>query len=313
MKHRIQVQQGSRISRVGWALLLGILFWPAQSQAQDDASQMVNVGTPRIDLASVDRAVWQTSAAHGRDFNGWLQRFEDEVNAIYFATLRQQYPQNPPETLLPQPVRVEPQWVNGLLHLYGYLDQNNTPGYQANQDILLFTLQQTQPYNPNVGGLSYALFDGAGYYYRDTSYFHNWGAAVPLFAGFFVYPQYWRGAYWRPAFTWWNTPYWSSGLFYNRYTYYHRIYPTYYNTYRTTYYVRYRPWGWRSGVFFRTAGGRYYYRNPAWVVRHRPRHAYRSWIRTRHTVRRTQFRRHPVRTYRRHQIRKEHRRRKHRR
>lgn len=287
-----------------WIWLLGVALWPAQGFAQHppDDNAPVQVGTPRIDLSSVERALWQTTATNAHDFHGWLQRFEDEVNAIYFATLRQQYPQTPPESLLPQPVRVEPRWIGGMLYLYGYLDQNNVQGFQQGQDILLFTLQQTRPFNPMVPALSYSLSDGAGYYYRDDAYSYAWGAAAPFFAGFFLYPQYWRGSYWRHSFAWWGSSYWNTGFFHNRYSYYYRLYPTYYSTYRSNYYVRYRPWGWRSGVFFRSTGGRYVYRNPRWVVQNRPRvQTYRTWIQQRHTIRRTQIQhryRQPVRVHR---------------
>lgn len=279
----------SRVLRVWWIAVLGIFVLPVTGSAQEPLldNQAVTMAAPRIDLASVERAIWQTSASHVHDFRGWLQRFEDDVNAIYFATLRQQYPQTPPDSLLPHPVRVEPRWVGGLLYLYGYLDQNNVPGFQQGQDVLLFTFQQTRPYTPGYP-LSYSLYDGSGYYYRDDSYSYAWGGAIPFFAGFFLYPQYWRGTYWRTSFAWLGTPYWSSGVFYNRYHHYYRVYPTYHSAYRTTYYTRYRPWGWNRGVYFRSTGGRYYYRNPRWVVQYRrTSRPYRTWIRQRHTIRRT--------------------------
>lgn len=223
--------------------------------------QAVPIGTPTIDLQAVEKALWATQASNQNDFKGWMEKFEDEVNAVYFATLRSQNPQADPATLMKKPVRVDAQRHNNLLHLYGYLDDNNKPGYQNGEDKLLFVFQQTQPYNSQQRQLSYALRDGGGYYYRDPSYTHAVAmAATPMFLGFFLFPAIWYGMYYRPMFGWWGTPYWRSGPFYSRYTVYRTSYASYHSSYRSNYYTRSRPWGWNRGAYYRSRPGGGYYR-----------------------------------------------------
>lgn len=223
--------------------------------------QNVPIGNPVIDLQAVEKALWSTQATNQNDFKGWMQKFEDEVNAIYFTTLRSQNPNADPATLLKKPARVDAQRQNNLLHLYGYLDDNNKPGYQNGEDKLLFVFQQTQPYNSQQRQLSYSLRDGGGYYYREPTYSHAVAMAVtPLFLGFFLYPAIWYGMYYRPMgmFGWWGTPYWRTGPFYSRYTVYRTSYSSYSTSYRSNYYNRSRPWGWNRGSYYRrNASGGY--------------------------------------------------------
>lgn len=275
---------------LGWlALVLGAgSVWAAPAPEM----QPVNLGTPRIDLQAVEEALHRTRTSSPQDFRGWMQQFEDEANAIYFATLRRQFPQADPATLMPKPVRVDAQWHNQMLFLYGYIDQNNIQGFQHGQDLMLFAFEQTRPYDRNNRRAYYALRDGDGYYYRDADYAFTWAPnAYPYFVGFFVYPSLWSGLYWRPSFLWWGGAYWQTGFFYSRYNYYYGRYPRYYNVYRTTYFNRYRPWGWRRGVFFRANGGRYYYRSRTWATQHRQwRRQYRSYLGQRRTMRQNQRR-----------------------
>ncbi|MCB9641172.1 MAG: hypothetical protein H6727_19900 [Myxococcales bacterium] len=228
---------------------------------QAPAMQPIEVGDPKIDLKAVEEALWSTKGKDEKDFSGWMKRFEDEVNAIYFATLKRQKPNADPTTLLPSPVRVEPKRNNNLLTLYGYIDQNKKQGYQNGEDKLIFAFQQTKPYDQAQRQLSYSLRDGSGYYYRQPDYAHSYSTGVsPFFLGFFVYPMIWHAVWWRSSFMWYGSAYWwRTGAFYSRYNYYYGRYPSYYGYYRNTYYTRHRPMGWSRGSYYRRgAGGRYY-------------------------------------------------------
>jgi len=229
------------------------------SSKQGPQFEQVEVGKPVIDLKSVENALWQTKTKDPKDFKGWMKKFEDEVNAIYFATLKRKNPSADPTSLMPKPVRVDSRKVNQLLHIYGYIEQKKPNGYQAG-DKLLFVFKQTKPYQKSSGRLHYSLHDSKGYYYRSPGYSHSLSSMVaPMFMGFFMYAA-WSSIWYRPHFGWFHTPYYRSGFFYSRYSYYHRMYPSYGGYYRRTYYRRYRPWGWNRGKYFRSSGGRHYYR-----------------------------------------------------
>lgn len=244
-------------------VLVGLLL---SAPALATTLQPVPLGQPRIDLRSVEQALWSTKAGHPKDFKGWMQAFEDEVNAIYFATLRRLQPKADPATLLSQPVRVDAQRIHGLLYLYGYIDQNNRQGFQNGQDMLLFVFEQTKTYNHQSRQLYYGLRDGDGYYYRQPDTIYTIGPTDFLFlTGFFVYPNVWGGLYWRNGFAWWGTPYWQTGLFFNRVQLYYGWYPRYHQFYRRTYYTRYRPWGWRRGTFYRRGANGRYYSRPGYI------------------------------------------------
>lgn len=230
------------------------------SMPSHPAMQAVEVGDPKIDLKSVEEALWTTKGKDEKDFEGWMKRFEDEVNAIYFATLKRQKPNADPTTLLPKPVRVDPKRNNDLLTLYGYIDENNKPGYQNGEDKLIFAFQQTKPYNKDTRQLAYSLRDGSGYYYRQPDYAYSASAGMtPFFVGFFLYPMIWHAVWWRASFGWYGSPYWwRGGAFAGRYGYYYGRYPAYYGHYRTTYYSHHRPMGWNRGVYYRRGpSGRY--------------------------------------------------------
>ncbi len=234
---------------------------PPASMPSVAAMQAVEVGDPKIDLKSVEEALWSAKGKDEKDFDGWMKRFEDEVNAIYFATLKRQKPNADPTTLLPKPVRVDPKRNNDLLTLYGYIDENNKPGYQNGEDKLIFAFQQTKPYNKEARQLGYSLRDGSGYYYRQPEYSHSVSAGMtPFFVGFFLYPMIWHAVWWRASFGWYGSPYWwRGGMFASRYGYYYGRYPGYYGHYRSTYYTHHRPMGWHRGAYYRRgAGGRYY-------------------------------------------------------
>ncbi len=233
-----------------------------ESQQPQENFEPVKIGKPKIDLKAVEEALWSTKTKNPKDFKAWMQKFEDEVNAIYFATLKRENPNADPTTLLPSPVRVEPKKINGLLHLYGYIDKNKKPGYQNKEDELIFVFKQTKPYQKGQRQLAYTLYDSSGYYYREPGYVHHITVDyTPFFMGFFLYAT-WEAFWWRTHFAWYASPYWwRSGFFYHRYHYYYRRYPTYRTYYRRTYYRRSRPWGWRRGVYYRRSrSGRYYRR-----------------------------------------------------
>ncbi|HAA56874.1 MAG TPA: hypothetical protein DCE42_19060, partial [Myxococcales bacterium] len=249
--------------RIVFLLLSSVFLWSGLSgcvHQQTKEFQPVNIGNPRIDLQAVEQALWSTKGSNPQDFEGWMKRFEDEVNAIYFATLRQANPKADPATLMPNPVRVDVQRVNQLLRLYGYIDENNQKGYQQDKDELLFVFEQNKAYNPSSRQLYYSLRDGDGYYYREPNSLHTFGPDAPYVTGFFLFPNIWYRPYWRSDFGWWGRSYWSRGLFYRRYRTYYNRYPLYYRRYRRNYYRRYRPWGWRRGAIYRRRRGRYYYR-----------------------------------------------------
>jgi hypothetical protein len=238
---------------------------PVHGQAQTERDMKpVPIGNPKIDLRAVEEALWNTKTDNPKDFKGWMSKFEDEVNAIYFATLRQQNPQADPATLLKEPVRIDPQRINNLLYLYGYQDQNKKPGFQNGEDLLLFVFQQTGAFDSQNRRLNYALRDGNGYYYRDPAYTHTFAPTVaPMMLGFFLYPAIWYGMWWRPSFMWLGTPYWAGGMFHARYNHYYRSYPRYHSTYRSTYHARSRPWGWNRGAYYQKGAGGQYYRRGA--------------------------------------------------
>ncbi len=222
--------------------------------------QSVPIGTPLIDLKAVEDALWQTKTSNPKDFTGWMKKFEDEVNAIYFATLRRQNPKADPATLMKQPIRVEPKRVNNLLTIYGYSDDNKKQGYQNGEDKLVFVFQQTKPYQQGAKQLHYSLRDGSGYYYRQPTYAHTYASMMvtPMLLGFFLYPTIWYGMWYRPMFGWWGPGFYSRGIFYSRYNYYYRSYPSYRRVYQRTYYSRHRPWGWNRGSYYRRgSNGRY--------------------------------------------------------
>lgn len=227
--------------------------------AQSDF-QAVPIGKPKIDLKAVEDALWQTKSKNSKDFNGWMKKFEDEVNAIYFATLRRQSPKADPATLMKQPIRVEPKKVKNLLTIYGYSDDNKKKGFQNGEDKLIFVFQQTKPYQRGSKKLHYSLRDSTGYYYRSPTYVHSYAsmAYTPFLLGFFVYPTIWYGMWYRPMFGWWGPGFYSRGFFYSRYNHYYRGYPAYRTMYRRTYYSRHRPWGWNRGSYYRRgSNGRY--------------------------------------------------------
>ena len=284
---------GSIVAVIFVVALLYFLFAPPSShysrpmpgydgarRAQKQAMNLkpAKVGKPEIDLKAVEQALWQTKTDNPKDFKAWMKKFEDEVNAIYFATLKQQKPNADPTTLLPTPVRVEPKWENKLLRLRGYLDKNKQPGYQSKDDKLLFVFKQSQPYEKGNQKLSYSLYDSSGYYYRQPGYTHHISSTNAFFLGFFTYAA-WHSIWWRPAFGWYGSPmWWRSGPFYSRYRYYYRSYPSYRGYYRTTYYRRYRPMGWSRGTYYRRGPGGRYYRRSAYRSgsRYRGRSGYRS-------------------------------------
>ncbi|HAA54727.1 MAG TPA: hypothetical protein DCE42_08205 [Myxococcales bacterium] len=245
-------------------ILMGCAWGTSTFAQTTDTLNPVQVAPPRIDLQAVEQALIDTKAANQNDFRGWMKRFEDEVNAIYFATLRHQNPQADPATLMSRPVRVDAQRVHGRLKIYGYVDMNHTAGFQNGQDLLLFVFDQSQAYDSKTRQLHYSLRDGTGFYYRDPTYVYVVPAAEPAFMGFFLYPSVWAGLHWRVTFSWWGTSYWSTGFFYNRGVYYYNMYPRYSRYYRGAYYTRYRPWGWKRGYFFRRVKGRYYHRKGYW-------------------------------------------------
>jgi hypothetical protein len=225
------------------------------------AMQAAQIGEPRIDLSAVEDALWKTKGDNEKDFKGWMQRFEDEVNAIYFAALRQQKPNADPVTLLPKPVRIDSQRQENLLTLHAYIDQNDKPGYQNGEDKLIFVFRQKQPYNQQQRQLAYSLRDGTGYYYREPTYIHTVHSGVsPYFLGFFLFPAIWYGMWWRTSFLWHSSPmWWRSGAFYSRTVYYGGRYGAYRTHYRSNYYQRHRPMGWNRGAYYRQgAGGRFY-------------------------------------------------------
>lgn len=226
--------------------------------------QPVKIGNPKINLKAVEDALWKTKTDNPKDHKAWMKKFEDEVNAIYFATLKQASPNADPTTLMKKPLRVDSKQEAGLLHIYGYLDNNNTPGYQNAGDSLIFAFKQTKPFTKGSKQLSYSLRDGRGYYYREPGYAHTVPVAyTPVFMGFFLYPTLWYTPYYRTSFVWWGTPYYRTGFFYNRYSYYYGsgYYRGYYGYYRSSYYRRHRPWGWSRGSYYRRGrGGRYYSR-----------------------------------------------------
>lgn len=234
-----------------------------QQQPQEDLKP-VKIGEPKINLKAVEDALWKTKADNPKDFKGWMKKFEDEANAIYFASLKKAKPNADPTTLMKEPLRVEAKRDNGLLTLYGYLDKNKQQGYQNEQDSLIFAFKQDKPFSKDDKKLSYSLRDGTGYYYREPGYSHVLPAAyTAMFLGFFLYPTVWGMPYYRTSFVWWGTPYWRTGFFYNRYSYYYgsSYYGGYYGYYRRTYYRRHRPWGWGRGSYYRRGrGGSYYSR-----------------------------------------------------
>ncbi len=241
---------------------------PAEMAAkQKEDLRPVPIGEPLIDLQAVEEVLWKTKVENKDDFKKWMEKFEDEVNAIYFATLRRKNPNADPATLMKKPIRVDPRVINKLLYIYGYIDENGKPGYQNGEDKLIFVFEQTKPYDPNKKEFAYALRDGNGYYYREPGYVYKLAAAAigTVLIGAILYklmsspPQ--NYGWWRPQFSWWGSSFWNDPRFSSRYQYYYQSYPRYYRVYRKTYYVRYRPWGWKRGVYFkRGAKGKYYYR-----------------------------------------------------
>lgn len=98
---------------------------------QGPALKPATIKNPKIDLKAVEKALWETKTKDPKDFKGWMKKFENEVNAIYFATLKRQNPNADPTTLMKKPVRVDPQRKDGKLQIFGYIDNNGKPGYQG--------------------------------------------------------------------------------------------------------------------------------------------------------------------------------------
>ena len=156
-----------RISTIVLVLvLLGFVgFWarsasrqPVLGEHQHFDSAFVQGNAQKINLDAVHQAFYATQ---GSDFNQWMQNFEQRVNEIYQG---------------PDVVQVAADKDNGMIRVTGYIERNNTPGYQPSGDETLFQLQQTGPVD-GAQGFPYTLTGagGAPFYqgYPPPMYYHH--------------------------------------------------------------------------------------------------------------------------------------------
>jgi uncharacterized membrane protein YgcG len=142
-------------------------------------SPQVQGQAARINLEEVDKAFW---ASKGSDFNSWMGNFEKRVNEIYDGK---------------EIVGIDAQRQTDKLVVTGFIDKNNQPGFQSDDDKL-FTIEQTgQAANDQVPYRVSGYNGSTPYVYQES---HHSLLDNPFLQAFLISQMFhgWGGHYYTP-------------------------------------------------------------------------------------------------------------------
>lgn len=176
--------RGMAAALAAFMLVAGCAAPKAENNADPNAgryvSPQVQGSNARINLEEVQKAFLTSK---GDDFNGWMGAFEKRVNEIYDGT---------------DVVSIDANRVTDKLVVTGFIDKNNTPGFQAGEEKL-FSVEQTGPAANNQVPIRVANGDGATYSTGHHSFLDNPFLQAFLIMGLMNSVGGWGGRYHTPS------------------------------------------------------------------------------------------------------------------
>ncbi|HEY9721602.1 MAG TPA: hypothetical protein V6D47_06290 [Oscillatoriaceae cyanobacterium] len=159
-------------------LALALLAGCANHHEDHYVSPQVQGETAKINLDQVQQAFNETK---GADFDTWMGNFEKRVNQIYDGS---------------DVVSIDADHKTGYLNVVGYVEKNQKPGYQSDEEKL-FAIQQTGP--SADAGVPYTVSGSDNTPYYTGYYPHSSGMSSFMEGMFFAHMMNgWGGNYYTP-------------------------------------------------------------------------------------------------------------------